>query len=124
MAALLLLFRLVRVFFARSKMPLQRCDFVHRDVTYKVDDRKFPGLSHQNYHTGNAVTIFQDIDFVILVAALLNALDDFAPAWRGQLRADRIDVPFAVLAGLVKLKALDVNTLEIFDDGFELVHIP
>src|SRR5216684_1681844 len=116
MAALLLLFRLVRVFFAWSKMALQGCHFVHRDLTHKIDDRKFPGLSHQNHHAANFVTILEDVDFVILVAALLDALDDFAPAGRGQLGADRIDITFAVLDGFVKLKTFDVDALEIFDN--------
>jgi len=73
MAALLLLFRLVRVFSLGARCRSSDATLSIGNVTYKVDDRKFPGSATRNYHTGNAVTIFQDIDFVILVAALLNA---------------------------------------------------
>src|SRR5690349_3791668 len=105
MAALLLLLVLARLFFTGSKMLFQGRDLVHWHLTHKFDDRKFPGFSHQDYDAANPVTILQHINLVVLIAALFNALDDFAPAGRAELRTNAIDVRFAVLAGLVKLKA-------------------
>src|SRR5579864_3633845 len=80
MAALLLLFRLVRMFFSRSKMALQSCHFVHGDLAHQIDDRKFPGFCHQNHNAANLVTILKHVDLIVFVVALLHALDDLAPA--------------------------------------------
>src|ERR1044071_5344241 len=105
MAALLLLLVLAGLFFAGSKMPFQGCNLVHWHIADKVDDREFPGFCHQYHDAAYLVAIFQDINLVVLVAALFNTLDDFAPARRGELRTNAIDIGLAVLAGIVKFKA-------------------
>src|ERR1041385_2173368 len=84
-ALLLLLSRLVRVFFSLSKMAPQRSHLVHGDVPHQIDYRKLPGFRHQDHHAANLVTVLQDINLVIFVKALFHALYDFAPARRGEL---------------------------------------
>src|ERR1051326_3489920 len=92
MAALLLLLVLAGLFLAGSKMPLQGRNLVYWHVAHKVDHREFPGFSHQDHHSANTITIFQYVNLVVLIATLFNALYDFAPAGRGELRTNTIQI--------------------------------
>src|SRR6185437_11825544 len=103
------------------EVSAQFAEFLRIDCSHQVHHRQLSGFSHKDRHPVDLVAIFEQIDFVPLVAALAEAGYNALPARSGELRANGLNVGLAVLAGGVELKVLDVNSLQVLDHIHQLL---
>src|SRR6185437_3428807 len=80
--ALLFFLLLAWVSIVNNKVMFQRADLLYRHIAYNVDHGQFFRLGHQNQDAGNMLpaSALEQINFVMLVRALIDRLHDFCPA--------------------------------------------
>jgi hypothetical protein len=85
-----------------------------------VDDRELSGLGGDHDETGY-FTLLHLVGHIDVVAPLpAGHVDDPRPVGSAQLRSQRFDVGFRVLAFVLELVASHINSLEIADQALDL----